>query len=164
MFALTIDATAISNAFYGQGSGPIHLDDVACSGSETNILQCTYDSVTSDCGHSEDAGVQCAIDSKLDGYVKKCHNTLFIAVHQTKYLHANYNCFEQVWFSYTYPDTELCENGDLRLIGRPSSTPYEGRVELCYGEEWGTVCDDFWGNTDATVVCRQLGFSDTGMA
>ena len=62
---MTSDATAISNAFYGQGSGLIHLDDVACTGTETNVLQCRYDSVTSDCGHSEDAGVQCVITSKL---------------------------------------------------------------------------------------------------
>ena len=55
----------MGSAFYGRGSGPIHIDDVACSGTETNILRCTYDPVTVDCGHSEDAGVQCQINSKL---------------------------------------------------------------------------------------------------
>ena len=57
-----------------------------------------------------------------------------------------------------FPDH--CNNGDLRLMG--GSTRYEGRVELCWNETWGTICDGFWSTNDANVACRQLGFLDTG--
>ncbi len=53
----------------------------------------------------------------------------------------------------------ICHDGELRLVG---SFILEGRLEICFKEEWGTICDDRWDDVDATVACRELGFSDTG--
>ena len=51
-------------------------------------------------------------------------------------------------------------DGNIRLVNGPTSA--EGRVEFCYNDDWGTVCDGGWDEDNAGVVCRQLGFSFEG--
>ena len=55
------DATAYSNAYFGQGSGAVVLDDVQCTGTEETLVDCPYSNSTLDCTHSDDAGVRCQI-------------------------------------------------------------------------------------------------------
>ncbi|CAH3179274.1 unnamed protein product [Porites lobata] len=57
---------AWSSAYYGQGSGPIWIDDVACSGSESHIYDCRHRGWgNNDCTHSRDASVQCSANIRL---------------------------------------------------------------------------------------------------
>ena len=59
------------------------------------------------------------------------------------------------------PDTtDNCTNGAIRLV--KGSTKYEGLVEICADGSWGYICQYGWGQTDAMVTCRQLGYTKIG--
>ena len=47
--------------------------------------------------------------------------------------------------------------GQIRLSRGMYSN--QGLLEVYCNDQWGTVCDDTFGSTDASVVCRQLGYN-----
>ncbi len=49
----------------------------------------------------------------------------------------------------------VLERAPIRLRG---NTPYLGVVELFVEDSWSHICDSYWSDIDASVVCRQLGF------
>ena len=104
-----------SFSYFGQGTGPIHLDNVACNGDENYLLNCSHNGVgVHNCAHFEDVGVRC--------------------------------------------NSPSCTDGETRLADGPDQ--YTGRLEVCYNGQWGTVCDDLFGQEEATVACRSAGLPD----
>ncbi len=131
-FTCFAGATAQCCATYGQGTGTIVLDDLACAGTETSLFDCTH-TTSHNCAHSEDVGITC----------QGLHEKIFCSIGHVRYF-----------------ITVGCTQGSIRLANGPSDM--EGRVEVCNSGSWGTVCDDSFGVNDANVACRQLGFSNTG--
>ena len=63
----SIIGTALSFARFGEGSGPIWLDDVSCIGSESELLECPHNGIGNhNCDHSEDASVRCSVSGKIN--------------------------------------------------------------------------------------------------
>ncbi|NXP50492.1 NETR protein, partial [Heliornis fulica] len=129
---------ALSWAHYGQGSGPILLDEVECSGNELSLDQCKKsDWGQQNCDHIEDAGVSC--DPFTDIPLLQGPTGLLCMV-PTRAARCG--------------GRKQAVEGTVRLAGGRS--PSEGRVEVYYNGDWGTVCDDGWTDLNAQVVCRQL--------
>ena len=55
-------ARAYTNAYFGQGTGPLLLDRLRCTGREQALLNCSHSGVEVTsyyCGHDDDVGIRC---------------------------------------------------------------------------------------------------------
>ncbi len=61
MILVILDGVAKLQAAFGEGNGSIAIENVACSGTESQLLACSSSPIfdTGACTHSEDAGVVC---------------------------------------------------------------------------------------------------------
>ena len=56
---LTVGATPLSGAYFGEGSGPV-LSSISCTGRESHIAECSMGTVGAvNCHHGRDAAVRC---------------------------------------------------------------------------------------------------------
>ncbi|PNH04661.1 Deleted in malignant brain tumors 1 protein [Tetrabaena socialis] len=123
----------------GPAAMRVWLQQVGCTGSEATLSACLRPTASgpaalgaTDCGHRADAGAACSDSPPAAPGVPPA-------------------------------STPACNNasGTLRLVGGGSGgdSP-SGRVEVCYAGLWGAVCEANWGDWDAAVACRQLGFAN----
>ncbi|XP_073717227.1 scavenger receptor cysteine-rich domain-containing protein DMBT1 [Misgurnus anguillicaudatus] len=161
---------AETGAFFGQGSGPVWLDGLSCSGNELTVKNCPSKALgTSTCSHGQDAGVICNPPVRLvngenscSGRVEVLHNRTWgtVCVDSWDSTDAAVVCqevgcptgAEAKRFSYFGPGVGTIWMDDVECTGTELS------LQECTFRGWGTHNCDHSG--DAGVICRDVRLVD----
>ena len=108
------------------------MDNLKCSFSTNKLTSCSHGPLTCD-PITDIAGVICS------------GNDMNVSI---EYLYS---------LTIFLLDGGNCTNGDIRLIDQFQRRS-DGRVEVCYNNEWGVICSTGWSHNSTQVACRQLGY------
>ncbi|KAL9984311.1 hypothetical protein ACROYT_G006587 [Oculina patagonica] len=228
--------TALKQSSFGEGSGPVVMSNVQCTGTEKTLQQCQYDDwPKSDIYSDREVGVICKTrdfdpdDRNISihlqgssvpnagrvevlyagvwgaisrdtwdindatvvcqqlGYQAGAESTLTNVIYgpisgpvwitnlqcsgrETNVMKCSHDVIGNKSESQSRRDVAsvICKDGSLpngmsvRLRGSHSINI--GRVEVYYSGKWGTIHNSGWDINDATVVCRQLGYSGASLS
>nr|XP_049576243.1 uncharacterized protein LOC125968838 [Syngnathus scovelli] len=141
---------ALDRAHFGQGRGPIWLDNVTCTGSEAKLGECSHPGIGShNCGHHEDAGVVCEAASpvRLVNSGRRCSGRVEV-YHDGQWG----TVCDDIW-DLTNANV-VCRQLDC---GRARSALQSAAFGQGTGPIW---LDDVrcFGNETSVTSCRHLGF------
>ena len=146
-----------------------------CNGTEDSLLKCSGQWIDNYLGYNSSectSGAYAAVRCSVNELTTDEQNTT--DAETTSDCDSNGNCDTNTMDStsdYTYENSSIgglteqysvnpqlnfvLERAPIRLMG---NTPYTGIIELYVDNAWTSICDSYWNDNDATVVCRQLGF------
>ena len=130
----------VYRATFGEGKGPIWLDQLDCRGDESFIIECDHNGWgIHDCRHGEDAGIYCSRKEP------KKPSSLPVRLSCPQFT-ARGSC--KACPSKRHPDPSDCR----------TQVAVEGIVEVFYNNTWRPVTAEGWDNESAEVVCGELGY------
>lgn len=135
------------------------MDAVDCSGFETSLKQCSHLGwgVHNNCSLAQAVGVVCNVPNTN----KQCPAGHWLCETSDECLPLTFLCdgVRDCTDSSDEDERRCAMPNEFRLSGEPAGETVEGRIEVRIKGVWGTVCDDEFGETEALVFCKSIGFN-----